>query len=565
MNIVGVSRYHNSAMAILSNGELVFHLENERLSNIKYDHYPFLLLNCLKDLVEDIDYLALAGCTKTLNMEVFTEYDAYTTFVLRSHKKFYDRGVNVVDIWNQHHKLHAAHAFYNSGFDKALCIVRDGMGSEFFIDDIRFKSNTFGREIGSSFIAEYPDKFETVEKDVMVGFDCDIKIQGNINLHNHPSEALAFAKISELFGFHDLDAGKVMGMAAYGVPDDDVPPIVIDGRINKELLIINNNDLRNIKFNSQLFPQFGNGDFQKDANLAYALQKECQEKVKNDILRLVEKTGCTNVCLSGGFFLNCVANYFYLRDLPKEIKIYIEPISGDAGTSIGAAKLLWHSVNQDYTKRPQTNIYYGFERTYTLEEIQKKLLSNETILTVSSDDVAELISKQNIVCIFQGRSEAGPRALGNRSILYDPRDPLGKDKVNKIKKREWFRPFAASILKEEATNWFEMLSLEESPFMMYAVEVKESKKEVIPSILHEDNTCRIQTVSEKDNLNYRKLIESFFKITGIPMVFNTSFNLAGDCIVETIDDALSTIRNSELKYLYLPELEILIEKNDLQE
>ena len=109
MNIVGVSRYHNSSMAILSDGELVFHLENERLSNIKYDHYPFLLLNCLKDLVEDIDYLALAGCTKTLNMEVFTEYDAYTTFVLRSHKKFYDRGLNAVDIWNQHHKLHHYH------------------------------------------------------------------------------------------------------------------------------------------------------------------------------------------------------------------------------------------------------------------------------------------------------------------------------------------------------------------------------------------------------------------------------------------------------------------------
>lgn len=562
MNVVAASRYHNSSVAIVKDGELIFHLENERLSNIKYDHYPFLALNLVKEHVDDIEYFILAGCTKTLNMEVFTDYDAYTTFLLRSDRKFFDKGFSVIDIWHQHHKLHAAHAFYNSGFDQALCIVKDGMGSEYLIDDFRFKPETFGREIGSSFVATYPDIFETIEKEVIVGFDCDTTVNGNVQLHNHPSEALAFAKISELFGFHDLDAGKVMGMAAYGKPDPDVPDIVIDGRINKDLLIINNNNLRDIHFNTEKYPQFGKGDFQKDANLAFALQTQCQEKVKNDILRLVEKTGCKNVCLSGGFFLNCVANYYYIENLPNDINIYVEPISGDAGTSIGAAKSIWHSVEKDCRKRRQTSIYYGAKYNYEINDIHNLLTEGETYKKVTFKDIAQLIADKNIVCIYQGRSEAGPRALGNRSILYDPRDPNGKDRVNTIKKREWFRPFAASVLHEKAAEWFKMRTLEESPYMMYAVKVKENKKDIIPCILHIDDTCRIQTVTTEQNKNFRALIEEFDKITGVPMLFNTSFNLAGDCIVETLDDALSTIRRSKLNYLYLPEVGILIEKTN---
>ena len=179
---------------------------------------------------------------------------------------------------------------------------------------------------------------------------------------------------------------------------------------------------------------------------------------------------------------------------------------------------------------------------------------------VTHAQVAKLISKRNIVTIFQGRSEAGPRALGNRSILYDPTDPNGKDFVNIVKKREWFRPFAGTVLLEKAHEYFDMAGLKESPFMMYAMDVWPDKQKIIPAITHVDGTCRIQTVTEEQNPHYYKLIQEFEKITGVPILFNTSFNLAGDPLVETIEDALETMLKSEMKYMYVPELEMLLEK-----
>lgn len=174
--------------------------------------------------------------------------------------------------------------------------------------------------------------------------------------------------------------------------------------------------------------------------------------------------------------------------------------------------------------------------------------------------VAELISERKTVAIFQGRSEAGPRALGNRSILYDPRDPNGKDKVNRIKRRESFRPFAGSILLPHVHNWFDMGGLIESPFMMYAVDVLPEMAERIPAILHVDNTCRIQTVTSRQNHNYYGLIDAFNQITDVPIVFNTSFNLAGQPLVETPEDAFKTFEGSELDHLYFPEVHKLISK-----
>lgn len=168
-------------------------------------------------------------------------------------------------------------------------------------------------------------------------------------------------------------------------------------------------------------------------------------------------------------------------------------------------------------------------------------------------EVATLISTGNIVAIYQGRSEAGPRALGNRSFLYDPRDKFAKDYVNRIKKRESYRPFAASIMKEYANKWFDMAGLDESPFMMYAIEVRPEYKNIIPGVLHVDNTCRIQTVTEQQNYHYYNLIKKFCELTNVPLLFNTSFNLAGETIVETLDDAIDTIKRCDIKYLYLPE------------
>lgn len=179
---------------------------------------------------------------------------------------------------------------------------------------------------------------------------------------------------------------------------------------------------------------------------------------------------------------------------------------------------------------------------------------------ISYFEIAKIVSEQNVVAIFQGKSESGPRALGNRSLIYDPRDPNGKNYINKIKGREQFRPLAASVLYEHAPDWFDMSNVRESPYMTFSFKSKESKKNLIPSVVHVDGTCRIQTIIEDQNMHYYRIIKEFFSITNIPMVLNTSFNLAGDPIVETVTDALNTIKKSPIKYLYFPEISLLIEK-----
>ncbi len=552
MKVVGINRIHNSAVTYLENGELKFHLENERLSNIKYDSYPFLTLNKLKTYTKDINSLAIAGCNNLKTFEDFTSSDVYSEYVQGLNKSFLDKGFDVSDYGMDHHFLHAAHAFYNSGFDTALCVVKDGMGSEYPITDSNFKSGSYGREISSVFEGSYPDTFYQVEREVYVPFDCDYT-SDNVTYTNTISEGLAFQKTAKHFGFHELDAGKVMGMASYGKSDPNVPPIYVDNKINPTLF---NNELsttKEVTLNIKNYPYLDTDDFQIQANFARALQEATQHKVLNDIIRLVEKTGHNNVCLSGGYFLNCVANYYYKKHLPKNINLYIEPISSDAGTSFGAAKYLHHTSTKDTTKRPLKTLYTGLQYTLTLDDIQTTTYENTDAKTV-----ANLIADGNIVAMYQGRSEGGPRALGNRSILFDPRNPNGKDIVNTVKNREWFRPFAGTILLEKVNDWFDMAGLDESPYMMYAVDTLKNKIDSIPAINHIDNTCRVQTLTQKQNPNFYKLIQEFESITQVPILFNTSFNLAGDCIVETIQDAIDTVQKSKIDYLYVPELGVLI-------
>jgi len=164
-----------------------------------------------------------------------------------------------------------------------------------------------------------------------------------------------------------------------------------------------------------------------------------------------------------------------------------------------------------------------------------------------------LIDQQKIVAIFQGESEWGPRALGNRSIMFDPRHPEAKQIVNGVKKREDYRPFAGSVLAEHAHEWFEMLTLDDSPWMSFAIQAKQIAYEKIPSIVHADGTCRIQTVTREQNANYYDLIKGFHGITDVPVIFNTSFNLGGEALVETIYDAIDTCNRSEINFLYVPE------------
>lgn len=179
---------------------------------------------------------------------------------------------------------------------------------------------------------------------------------------------------------------------------------------------------------------------------------------------------------------------------------------------------------------------------------------------IQYSQVADLLANRKIVALFQGRSESGPRALGNRSMLYTPTDPNGKDHVNKVKGREYFRPLAASMLLEYAHEWFDMIGIAESPYMTFSFTCKEDKKHIIPCVIHVDGSCRIQTVTQQQNYHYYNLIKAFYDVTGVPMVLNTSFNLAGEPLVETIDDAFRSFTKSDIDYLYLPELQIVVSK-----
>lgn len=179
---------------------------------------------------------------------------------------------------------------------------------------------------------------------------------------------------------------------------------------------------------------------------------------------------------------------------------------------------------------------------------------------VSYSQVVNLILDKKIGAIHQGRSEIGQRALGNRSIIFDPTVPNGKDIINRVKNREKFRPFAGSILEEHSDEWFDMIGLKRSPFMTYNLRVKQDKKNIIPSIIHVDETCRIQTVSKEHNYHYYNLIHEFYNKTRVPILLNTSFNLSNQPIVETVKDAIKTLAGSEMSYVYFPDVQMMVIK-----
>jgi carbamoyltransferase len=299
------------------------------------------------------------------------------------------------------------------------------------------------------------------------------------------------------------------------------------------------------------YSDYGNKELERRRrNLAYKIQNEYEDYLINLCKNALLLSDSKNLILTGGCALNCVANYKLLKTLPKDINIFIEPVSSDSGVSMGAAFELLKKINPKSNLK-YDSIYLGQELTY-----QYKLLNNEFEYKATPKEVAQLIVDGNIVAIAQGRSESGPRALGNRSILFDPRNPKGKDIVNIVKGRESFRPFAGTVLFEKVHEWFDMSGLDESPNMMYTVDVLFPEK--IPAITHVDGTCRIQTLRKEQNQNYYDLISEFDSLTDVPILFNTSFNKAGDTIVDTIEDALVTLRTSKIEYLYLPEINKLI-------
>ena len=584
--IAGIARGHNGGVCLLKDGEIVFSVEEERLSRFKYDGAPLASMTKILDYTDKLDYLVIAH---TQPDESRLDYSGDTIYAGFARKlRLIEKPDQVLDMHKWHHKMHASCAFYRSGFSSAVAVIVDGAGT--FIPMQMNNEEVMVWELESIFDCAYPDNFKTLYKHQgsrgpipsYHNLEYSSEREGEKGTHeliidDSAGIVKAYEAVTQYCGWSPIEAGKTMGLFPYGGLVDYFPNIYStprgsDWKTTDRNLIIPTypngalvNAGRYKKLNIGLEKEGGDVtllDNRRD--MAFAVQKESQQMVLDLIRKAVKMSGNKNVVLSGGYGLNCVANYWYLGELKDEgINLYVEPVSSDAGTAIGAALLCHYSLTKDETVRPfGESLFLGPSQIPTEEEvikIAKKYDATGVYNNQYTEDAVKLILKGNIVSLFQGQSEIGPRALGNRSILYDPRTLDGKDYVNSVKHREYFRPFAGSILHEHAHDWFDMRGMEESPHMMYAMYCQEGVAEQIPAIIHVDGTCRIQTVKEHQNPIYYELIQKFYEETGIPIIFNTSFNLGGEPLVETIDDAIRTLRDSDIEYLYLPDINTIVE------
>jgi carbamoyltransferase len=500
---------HDSSICILNDGKIELYEMEERFSRNKHDlNFDCILKRLIKNYKDEyFDVVIIANH--------FIENYTYSIEIIKEKLKNIKYGKLICEK-NKHHIYHSYSGFYNSGFKETVCFSLDASGAILKNGHIEIESIYYLNKKEDKELYKKTRKFETIKiKDSFWKYISSIHF-------NNLSVGEKFCKTSEEFGYSAIDgAGKIMGIAQY--------------KNHKEKL---------------QYP-YNTKEWKDRVDKSYDLQQETQNHVLSLIKKYTEETGVKNVVISGGYGLNCVANYYYLKNL-NDINLYIDPICFDAGISIGAAYYYYIQETQNNPPiQSLKNAYIGYkEETYDLSGLETQ--------KVSYEDIVNILLQKNVVALFQGKSEAGQRALGNRSLLFDPRVSNGKDLVNQIKKRENFRPFAGSILLEEASKWFNMLSLKESPYMQYAINAYDNAIEQVPAIIHADNTCRIQTITQEQNKHFYNLISCFFEKTGVPMLLNTSFNLGGEPLVETFEQAIHTLKNSSIEYLYLPEIETLV-------
>ena len=505
MNTLAIHYGAHDASACIYSNKIEYYFLEERYSRKKHDRN---LLHVYKNLVasgQKIDRIVISNFgKKTITVDKnFKLLRAY----LNHHKKLHGFKPEIIND-SRHHLFHAAGAYYNSGYKDALVVVVDGIGE--------YKDGKYEME---TIYAVRDGKFEEIYKNK----SCE---KSEIGL------GILYASAAMHMGENWSDSGKAMGLSAYGTAEQSY--VFDDFYIDDSIIHMN------------LFVSKDNGpsgdaspELVDKSKSAKNFCREVQIDTQNVVLRLVEKyleqTKINNVCMSGGYAMNIITNSLLVEKFP-EVNFYFEPMATDGGISVGAAAL--HSI--DHTPLTHT-FFHG--RKYDLSEITGR--------PVSTKEVARLIKEQKSIGIYYGYAEAGQRSLGNRSIVYTAFDPDGKDVVNKIKKREWYRPFAASVLEEDAHLFFDIDK--PSPFMTQCYRVKENVN--IPSVTHIDNTCRVQTVNSGHL--YQLLLE-LRNLTGNGIILNTSLNLSGEPLVETPQQAVDILANSELDYVWLPETMQLI-------
>ena len=562
--------YHDSAAAILKDGHVIAAVEEERFSRKKFDDgFPNIAIDwCLQEAgirPEQIDSVAFYD--KPI-LKFDRLLDNYLTVAPRGLYSFLDiiprwihkrlwikddikkhlKGFRGEIIFPEHHMSHAAHAFYTSPFEECAILTIDGVGE--------WTTTSFGTAQNNS-----------------------IKLTDDIRWPH--SVGLFYSAFTYFLGFKVNEGEyKLMGLSAYGKPKyydlimKELIDVKDDGSIHlnmKYFAFTYDKVMTNDKF-SELFGIPPRKKNEKTEQIHYDIGASAQKVLEDVILMMAnhihKKTQMKNLCFGGGVALNGVANYNLLKNGPFE-NIHIPPSPGDGGSAVGCAQYLYYihnknkrTVEQD-SERIKNNVYVGpsFSNDVIksfLEEnnIDYEYLQREQLL----QNTAKLISDGSIVGWYQGKMEWGPRALGNRSILADPRDAKMKDILNeKIKHRESFRPFAPSILEEYVSEYFDIDIT--SPYMLFVAPVK--KPEKIPAVTHVDGTGRLQTVSKDTNPLYYDLINRFYAITGVPVIVNTSMNVMGEPIVTTPEEAFRMWARTEMDSLVLGNY--LISENAMEE
>lgn len=550
MRVLGISPAHDASVCVINDGKLEYYFKEERLSRKKRDKHPYLsLIEIHKLLGESIDYCVIASPT---------ENDWDNNIAVFVHKLF---GCPIEFMCNKHHLQHAALAFENSDFNESLVFVIDRNGSVV---------NNLMRESETVFVAtKYPYKFKEIHKNYWafnLGGDKSPKINELIKelskqnpICNYVCKSSfnvtkVYETATSLISQHPLENGKTMGLSSYGKEDNypdffgkDCIPIdyyfshdIKDFSPDMSLAV--HNDL-----NKKTVKNIEKNNYTDYANYAYQVQKQTQEQVCNFIKKYVRKTGIKNVVITGGYGLNIVSNSFYVKNIP-EVNFYFEPLSDDSGNSIGSAIYFYKVVSKDTENyKLKDTFFHGIQ--HDLSNVMGKLCSY--------DEVVELLLNQKSLGVYCGLSEAGPRSLGHRSIIFDATNKSAKDLINKIKKREWYRPFAAVCLEEDCQKYFDMLSFKKSEFMTNSFNVKDKYKNILGGITHVDGTCRVQTINESSILF--NILKKIKEKNNIGVLLNTSFNLSGEPLVDTPEQAIDCLNNSCLDYVWFPEKNILVE------
>ena len=552
VNILGInSVYHESAAALLVDGELVAAVEEERFNRIKHAkeadwNNPHQLPErairfCLKQAgltARDIDHVGYSFDPKLRRKRYRAEWwgqKVEETFQVRlgqvqsAVEEFLGRSLGQRFHFVPHHLAHAASAYFPSGFDRAAILTVDGIGES--------AGSSLAKGVGTRI-----QSVETFEYPHSIGF--------------------LWEEFSGYLGFSNYDASKVMGLAAYGNPEIFRQQFESILRAESENYGVAQDFLgvqpdKFVRMEAMFGPPRGMEDeiLPRHADIAAALQAATDAAVMALVRRAKRKVPFDNLCIAGGVALNCVTNEVITRS-GEFANVFIPSAPHDAGTAIGAAFAVHCAKQKRPPQRGYSTPYFGpsFKRADILAAVKSAGL-NARRSKSPARDAADMIADGKIVAWFQGRMEFGPRALGNRSLLADPRRPELRNILNqKVKHREDFRPFAPSVLAEHADEWFEVGAHSVShAFMLFAPEVKPGKRDRIPAVVHKDGTARVQLVSRKSNPRFHEVISAFFAKTGVPLVVNTSFN-DSEPIVCTPTDAIVTFRKSGIDALFMDDV-----------